>query len=141
MTSTPRRLRMLAMAAAITLYAAVASPQSAGKPPAHDHQDLAEAAPSQADAAGMAGMPRGVMARIAALDERIKTLAADMNMFAGELKIETMAALLTAIVERQSVMREEMRPVHGRMMRRMMERVMPEAPADEEPGGTCAPSP
>lgn len=141
MTSTLRRLRTCTMAAAIALYAGVASPQSADTPPAHDHQDHTAAAPSQDGVAGIAGMSRDVMARIAALDERIKTLATDMHMFTGELKIETMAALLTAMVERQSLMWDQMGRMPAEMMGRMMQRTIPEAPADEEPGGMCAPSP
>ena len=91
MTCPRRRLRILATVTAIALYATVASPQSAGGQQAHGHQDHAAAVPSEHAAAGMAGMPRDVMARIAALDERIKMLATDMNMFAGELKVQTMA--------------------------------------------------
>jgi len=166
MTSTLRRLPAFAMAAAITLSATAsataASPQSAGKPPAHDHQDQG-AAPSPGGAAGMkgmhdgamAGMPHDVMARIAVLDTRIQSLATDMHMFAGEMKIETMAALLDALVERQSVMTEQMRRMHegmmGRMtgemrqmregmMGRMTDREGPAAPPDEEPGAMCSPS-
>jgi hypothetical protein len=152
MTSTLRRLRTFAMAAAIALYADVASPQSAGdvwlatvdaefEPQVHDHQGRAEAAPSQGGTAGMAGMPRDVMARMAALDERIRTLATDMHMFTGELKVETMATLLTALVERQSLMAHDMRRMHGEMMRRMMERRASAASPEEEPGTLCAPSP
>ena len=155
MTSTRRALRTAAMAAAIAFYASAAPAQSAGTPPARDHQDHT-AAPSQGGSTGMAGMPHGAMARIAALDTRIQTLAADMNMFVGEMKIETMAELLTAMVERQSLMRGqmmqmqgEMMQMQGGMMRRMMERGAAatastvEAPAaiDEEPGGLCAPTP
>jgi hypothetical protein len=141
---------MFAMAVAIALYADVASPQSAGdvwlatvdaefEPKVHDHQDHAEAVPSQGGAAGMAGMPRDVMARMATLDGRIQQLVTDMNMFVGDLKVETMAALLTAVVERQSVMRDEMRRMHGSMMRRMMDH--PAASGAEEPGTMCSPLP
>jgi hypothetical protein len=140
------------MAAAIVLYATAASPQWAGdvwlatvdaefEPQVHDHQDHAATAPSQGGAAGMAGMPRDVMARIAALDKRIQTLATDMNMFVGDLKVETMAALLTAIVERESLMRNEMMRMHRGMMARPMEHAAPAAWPDEEPGAMCAPSP
>jgi hypothetical protein len=141
------RLRTFAMAAATVLAATTASAQPAGDPQALDHQDHAAAAPSQGGAAGMAGMPREVMARLAALDERIRTLAIDMNMFTGELKVETMATLLTALVERQSLMMgHEMRQMHEGMMRRMLPRSnapanSPAAPPDEEPGAMCAPSP
>jgi hypothetical protein len=149
------------MAAAIVLYATVASPQSAGdvwlattvdaefEPQVHDHQGHAAAAPSQGGAAGMAGMPRDVMARIAVLDTRIQTLATDMNMFVGDLKVETMAALLTAMVERHSLMGHEMQRMQHGMMRRMMGRSAAAAAPpdegpwaiDEEPGALCAPTP
>ena len=179
MTSTLRRIRTIVAAAAIVLYATVASPQSAATPQAHDDHDhaAAAAAPAQSGAPGMAGMPmtgmpmagmpRDVMARVAALDDRIRMLATDMNMFVGELKIETMAALLTALVERQSLMRHEMSGMRDgmMMMHRMMQprppaatdgpsgsasggamhRTKPGSPAaavpGEEPGTTCAPSP
>ena len=149
MTSTLRRRRTIVAAAAIVLYATVASPQSAA-PPAHDNHDHAAAAPAPAESgvpgtAGMpmAGMPGGVMARVVALDERIRTLAIDMNMFVGEMKIETMAALLTALVERQALMRHEMSGMRdGMMMHRMMQPALPAAARPgEEPGTMCAPSP
>jgi hypothetical protein len=38
--------------------------------------------------------------QLAALDERIQMLVTDMNMFTGELKINAMATLLNAIVDR-----------------------------------------
>ena len=180
MTSTLRRIRTIVTAAAIVLYATVASPQSAATPQAHDNHDhaAATAAPAQSGAPGMAGMPmtgmpttgmsmagmpRDVMARVAALDNRIRTLATDMNMFVGEMKIETMAALLTALVERQAVMRHEMSGMRDGMMMMQprppaatdapsgsasggaMHRTEPGSPAiavpGEEPGTTCAPSP
>lgn len=135
-------LRTFALAAVMALYATPALPQSAGEPQAHDHQDHAAAGPSQGGKAGMAGMSREGMARLAALDERIRTLATDMNMFTGELKVETMAALLTALVERQSLMGQEMGQMHEGMMRRMRQRSSaPAASPDEEPGTMCAPSP
>jgi hypothetical protein len=84
----------------------------------------------------MSGMMKrhdDAMARGTAMDDRIKVLVADMNMFTGEFKVMAMAALLTAIVQRQSVMRDEMRHLHGEMMGRMMERRAPAASLDEEP--------
>jgi hypothetical protein len=146
MTSTLRKLRTFTMAAAIVLYATAASPQSAGdvwvatvfELQVHDHQDHTAAAPSQGGAAGMAGMPRDVMARIAALDGRIQTLATDMNMFVGELKVETMAALLTAMVERQSIMRDEMMQMRDRMMRhRTTGDTISSVPPDVDPDTMC----
>jgi hypothetical protein len=135
-------LRIFAIAVATVLAATTASAQPAADPQGHDHQDHAATAPSQGGAAGMAGMSREVMARLAALDERIRTLALDMTMFTGELKVETMAALLTALVERQSLMGHEMRQMHEGMMRRMMMQrsSVPAASPEEEPGTMCAPS-
>ena len=141
MTSMLHGLRIVAMAAATVLAATTASAQPARNPQAHDHQDHAVAAPSQSGAAGMTGMSREAMARLAALDERIRTLAIDMNMFTGELKVETMAALLTALVERQSLMGHEMGQMHEGMMRRMMQPSSAPAAPDQEPGTMCAPSP
>lgn len=141
MVSTLRTLRIAAMATAIILYATVASPQVLREPQVHDHQDHGEANPLQRSAAGKVLMPRDVMARMAVLDERIQALAFDMNMFVGDLKVETVAALLTALVERQSLMQGGIWREHGEMMGRMMERRMPEAPAGEEPDAMCAPSP
>ena len=141
MAFTLGALRTAAMAAAIVLYATVASPQAVKEPQAHDHQDHGEVvAPAQGNAAAMTGTARDVMARMAVLDERIQALASDMNMLVGELKIETMAALLTALVERQSLMRDGMERMHGEMMGRMMERRMPATPAEEDQGAMCAPS-
>ncbi len=84
-----------------------------------------------------------------ATNDRIEALVADMRMFTGEFKIVAMDALLTAIVERQSAMMDEMRQMHGLMMPPMAERHMPDvSPAwpdeefgwsDEEPGRMCAP--
>jgi len=137
-------LRTLVLAAMTVLYATAASPQSTGAPQAHDHQDHAAAA-SRGGVAGMPGMSREVMARLAALDERISMLAIDMAMFTGELKVETMAALLTALVERQSLAGHDMRQMLAGMtgmMGRMMERSRaPVATPDEEPGTMCAPAP
>ena len=141
MTSTFRRLRTFAMAAAMALYADVASPHSIGALQVRDHRGHAEAVPSEGGTAGMAGMPRDVMARMAALDERIQALAIDMHMFVGDLKVETMAALLTALVERQSLMGHQMRQMHGEMMHRMMGPGTPAASSEVDSGTMCPPSP
>ena len=77
------------------------------------------------------------LARWSAIDDRIETLVADMHMFTGELKVVAMDALLTAIVERQSAMRAEMRLMHGGQMPQLRGRSVPDAPlawSDEEPG-------
>jgi hypothetical protein len=77
------------------------------------------------------------MEQIADLDTRIQMLATDMRMLPGDMKVEAIASLLTALIERQSLM-ETMR--EG-MMRRMEEHREPPADSPEqEPGGMCAPS-
>ena len=191
MTTTLRVLRTFAMALAVALYATAASPQSFGdiwlatvdaerEPQVHDHQEHAYDAAALPGSPGdemMSGMMSGMrkrhedaMTRGAAMDDRINTLVADVNMFTGEFKVVVMAALLTAIVQRQSVMRDEMRQMHGEMMGRMMERhesaaspaasldeesswgefllggdvhvsVAEAASPDQEPGTLCAPTP
>ncbi len=52
------------------------------------------------------------MVRLTSLDERIARLTADMKMFIGELKIQTMEELLEALVERQTLLDVEMRRMH-----------------------------
>ena len=81
------------------------------------------------------------MARLAAIDARIERLVADMNSFTGEMKITAMSELLTALVKRQSMMREEMMAMHERMMGHMKDRMMaPPIPQDDsEPDLMCAP--
>ena len=72
-----------------------------------------------------------------AIDDRIEVLLADMHMFTGELKVVAIDELLTAIVERRSAMRAEMRLMHGAKMPQMVDRSAPEVPpawSDEEPG-------
>ena len=155
MTSRFRVLPTFAMAAAIALYATAASPQSFGdvwlatvdadrEPQVHVHQEHAHdaaslpASPGDEMMSGMMKRHEDAMTRGAAMDDRINTLVADVNMFTGEFKVVAMAALLTAIVQRQSVMRDEMRQMHGEMMGRTMERresaALPAASLDEEAG-------
>ena len=84
-----------------------------------------------------------------ATDDRIEALVADMHMFTGEFKMVAMETLLTAIVERQSAMMDEMRQMHGLLTPPMMDRQVPDmlpawpdedlAWSDEEPGRMCAP--
>jgi len=137
MTSTRRWLRTFVMAAVVTLSATVASPQSAGERHVNGHQDHVQAMPLWLTAQPMAEGRHDVMARMAALDERIQTLAMDMNMFVGELKVETMAALLTAMVERQSIMRDEMMPMRDRMMRRRTTDTISSVPPEMDPDTMC----
>lgn len=83
-----------------------------------------------------------MMARLAAMDARIERLVADMNSFAGEMKVAAMAELLTALVERQSLMQQEMMTMHGDMRAHGKDAMMsPAAPdGDGEPGVMCAPA-
>lgn len=138
MTSTLRVLRTLALGAAVLLYATAAAPQSGALPQGHDHGDHAATVPPDEVSGGMT--PRA-MERIAALDKRIQSLATDMRMFSGEMKVDAMASLLTTLIERQSLMEGEMKAMREGMMRRMMEhREPPVAAHEQEPGGMCAPS-
>ena len=137
MTSTLRVMRTLAIAAAVVFSAGAAAPQSAVSP-GHDHNGRAAMTPPQDGGAATAN----VREQIRALDTRIKMLATDMRMFSGEMKVEIMASLLTAMIERQSLMAGEMKTLREGMMRRVMERnELPAASFDEEQaGGMCAPS-
>jgi hypothetical protein len=138
MTSTRRWLRTFVMAGVATLSATVASPQSVGEPHVNGHQDQIQAMPLWLTAQSMAGGRHDVMARMAALDEQIQTLTTDMNMFAGELKVRAMADLLTAMVERQSIMRNEMMPMRDRMMRhRTTGDTISSVPPDVDPDTMC----
>jgi hypothetical protein len=148
MTFTGGGLRAFAVTAAFALSAAVASAQTPTQPSPHDHGRQPHAAP-QVD----------VPARLALLDERIAMLTADMKMFAGEMKIQTMAALLEALVERteladramRAMMHDRMRDraddrmqdrLDDRMRDRMNDRstpVPPVPPVEMEPEAMCSP--
>jgi hypothetical protein len=132
-----RSLVVIAVAAGLALPAMVmAAPQGDLWLGHHDHSREAAPAPVVQSAAPAVGR-QDMMARMKALDERIKTLTADMNMFVGDLKVQTMASLLTAMVERQSMMRDEMTYMRDGMMKMsMMNMAMPR---DEESGKVCAP--
>ena len=100
--------------------------QAPATPDSHVHaapapQSATTAAPSQ-----------DMMARMKALDERIKTLTTDMNMFIGDMKVQAMASLLSAMVERDTLMRDEMMKMHDGMMKQMHDAMM-------KPGMPCAP--
>jgi hypothetical protein len=133
MTSTFRKFRTLGITAALLLAATAAAAQSSG----HEHGSGAARVHSQD---GRAVRP-SVMEQIAALDRQIQTLSTDMRMLSGEMKIDAMASLLTALVERQSLMESGMRTMREGMMRRMPEhREPPAALPEEEFGGMCAPN-
>jgi hypothetical protein len=95
----------------------------------HDH-----ASSGAGPAIGPATMPKAgaMMARLAAIDAQIERLVADMNSFTGEMKITAMSELLTALVKRQSMMRQEMMAMHEQMMGHMKGRMMsPPIPRDD----------
>ena len=134
MTITRGGLRTVIIAGAIALAAATSRAQTA-VPPAHDHGRRS----------GDAAEPlENMAARIVSLDERIAMLTADMKMFTGELKIQTMAALLEALVERQSLMDAEMRRMHehmGGLMNERKQHASPpiDPPVDPQPETLCSP--
>jgi hypothetical protein len=87
--------------------------------PRHGHKHFGtEPAPQRLDVTG----------RVEQLDERIAMLKADMRMFAGEMKIQVMAELIEALIERQYLMEHRARP-----MDEMMEEWMPHS---KRPGPT-----
>ena len=57
-------------------------------------------------------------ARIDSLDARIALLTADMRIFAGELKIQAMADLIEALIERQQLIERRIRPLDEWMIKR-----------------------
>jgi hypothetical protein len=131
MTSILQAFKTAAISGAVLLYAASAAPQSVATAQGHEHRDAPaagdKAAPSTSD-------------RIAALDRRIQMLSTDVRMFSGEMKVEAMAALISTMLERQSLVESNMKSMRERMMRRMAERQLHAAPAESEPESMCAPS-
>ena len=138
MTCTCQWIRTVIMSAAVVLSASVASAQSVNHeqaPAPEDHSHSQAVQPSPGDHS-MAAMHKHMMTRMATADARLTELVADMNMFTGELKIEAMARLLTALVERQLMMREQVVEAPWRMMPRSMD-AAPDA-ADQEDGAMCS---
>ena len=132
-----RWARTLTAAAAVSLFVAAATSTSAGQLPAGELRDRQgqEALQGVVASVGYGDVimrHEVALARWSAIDARIETLVADMHMFTGELKVVAMDALLTAVVERQSDMRAEMRLMHGGQTPQMMERScgMPTSPSD-----------
>lgn len=122
---TRNALRIVSIAAAFVLLAASAQAQTTVP---NDHGVRPHAAP-QVD----------VRARMALLDERIAMLTADMKMFAGEMKIQTMAELIEAIVERQRLVERELRSMRERMRDHMNHDSPPAPPLEMEPDAMCSP--
>lgn len=118
MPTTFRWTRRFVIAGAIVLTASAASAQSA-LPPGETHafQHPGHRAAGVDEWTG-AVLKFGMHATM--LDAELKTLVTDMNMFTGDLKIETMARALTLLVERHTAMREQMRAMHQLMMHMML---------------------
>lgn len=120
------------IAGAIALGPAPLLGQTAS-PPAHEHGRRADAAPVD-----------GIAAQLVRLDERIAMLTADMKMFTGELKIQAMADLLEALVERQTLLGAQMRRMHEHMrgpvsMPRRHAPPPANPPIELEPDALCSP--
>lgn len=151
MTTVGRWSWRFVIAGAIVLAASVASGQSASPSDETDtfHHGMHQRAHRGAavDEFGGAMLKFGMHAT--AVDAELKTLVADMNMFTGELKIETMARVLTLLVERQTAMREQMMAMHQLMMHMMAptEDLDVEGPSgavvpdDVDPGSMCVEKP
>lgn len=123
--------RMLTIATAMTLCVASASAQTPAQPQAQKYIGSMYAAPEI-----------DLTTRIDLLDERIALLAGDMRMFAGELKIQAMADLIEALIERQQLIERRLRPLDEWMMKRHTTPSPfdfgPEAPEDS-PEAMCSP--
>ena len=114
----------------MALGAVTAQAQTAA-PPVHDHGS---------NPADQAAPVDKMMTSLTRLDKRIAMLMADMKMFTGELKIQTMAALLEALVERQTLVDAEMRRMREHMSGPMNDRRRhAPPPSDLEPETRCSP--
>ena len=120
--------RTVVIAAAFALSAVTVSAQQAVQPHGQKYVGPAHAVP-QAD----------VTARVDLLDERIEMLTADMRMLVGELKIQAMADLIEALVERQTLIDTEMRRMHEHMRDPMNDRRHAPPSTDLEPETLCSP--
>lgn len=122
MTTVYRWVRTFVITGAIALVATVASPQSVhhGESTAPKDHSRRQAAQTFEGDHSMAAMLKVGMTRMGTADAELEALVADMNLFTGEMKIETMARVLTLLVERQSMMRGHMMAMHERMMQTMM---------------------
>jgi hypothetical protein len=118
MTSIWQETRVCTIAALIMLYAPMASAQASSEIDPHKDHHSQAAAQSGGDQAtkpmgpGMMAEMKDMAARLSALDARVNTLVADMNMFTGELKISAMASLLAALAERDKLTRDAMMHMH-----------------------------
>ena len=132
MTITHHGLRTFAIAAVMAVSVASASAQTPVHPHGQKYVGPVHAAPASE-----------VAARLASLDARIMVLRADMMMFVGELKIQAMASLLDALVERQTLTDQQMQRMHSQMMDWVMKPLAepraPEPPDEESPEAMCSP--
>jgi hypothetical protein len=126
--------RALTIAAAFALSGVTVSAQVPMQPPGQKYVGPVLAAPHV-----------DVTARVDLLDERIAMLTADMRMFVGELKIQVMADLIEALIERQTLTDRTMRRMHEMMGDWMIDReedapVGPRSDTTElEPEMMCSP--
>ena len=113
----PYTYRMVTITVALTLSAASISAQTPAQPHGQKYIGSVYAA-AEID----------LTTRIDLLDERIALLTADMRIFAGELKIQAMADLIEALIERQQLIERRLRPLDEWMMKSN-----PPSPFDFEP--------
>jgi hypothetical protein len=136
MTLTRCAIHTIIFATAITWGSITTLAQTL--PPSHEHGSSSTDAVPDAVPDGRTGM-----SRVASLDARIAMLIADVNMFAGELKIQAMAELLKVLVERQLLVDAEMRRMHQEMhgpMNGPRRHAPPAAPpSDVPPEEMCSP--
>lgn len=127
MTSTYRMLTSAAVA--LTLSVASASAQTPA--PTHGQKYIGSvSAAAEIDLA----------TRIDVLDQRIALLTADIRMFVGELKIQAMADLIEALIERQQLIERRMRPLDEWMMKRNTSHLDFELETPEDsPEAMCSP--
>jgi hypothetical protein len=120
MTSLWQRTGTCALAVLLGLYANSGSAQTLPTADQHkEHQPSAPPTQSSGCHHALKMVGDDTMARMAALDARIDMLVSDVQMLAGELKIAAMTSLMTAMVERDKVMRGAMMQMHEQMMNRM----------------------
>lgn len=105
------RIAGVALAAAVGLFGA------GGTAAAAPQQDEMKARHGEMKARheGMTARHEDMTARMAGLDARIALLTQEVHSFVGDMKIDAMAALLTAVVEQNQTMRSAMTEMKGGM--------------------------
>jgi hypothetical protein len=141
-----RCIRTFMIAGSIALTATAASGQSASPAGAGGfHKDELPKTLQISNGESMAAHLKFGMTRATAIDADLKALIDDMNMFAGEMKVEAMARAVTLLADRLSTMRQQMTAMHQLMMRMTTDPAWGDsdtgpstAPADEvEPEAMC----